>query len=86
MREGIELPLRQHIVPQDVVSKEDLLILIAHHFKRGDIRISPFETSSAVDRTLTTTSPDKNQELWRAAGYSDPPSVHRMVYGLAAHK
>jgi len=36
-----------------------------------------------IDRTLSTTNKSLNELIWRAAGYSDLPSVQQMVMELA---
>jgi len=82
---GIELPLHQHVVPADTVSKHDLLVMFARHFGRNDITIRRTEASEGVDRTLTTVDPALNDRLWRAAGYDAPPTIDHMIQELAAH-
>jgi hypothetical protein len=37
-----------------------------------------------VDRTLSTRDPQRNQDLWRAAGYQRPPTIAAMLNELAA--
>lgn len=83
IREKIELPPLQHIVPADVVTKAELLQLIADAYKK-DIKINPIEAPEAVDRTLATNDPSLNRVIWQAAGYPEPPTIKQMVEELAA--
>lgn len=68
-----------HVLPSDSVSKFELLNSMAQHLDRADLRIVPTETGDHIDRTLGTLEPQRNAELWRAAGYSSIPSVDQMV-------
>lgn len=82
---GIELPVHQHVVPADSVSKYALLRLFGQHFGRDDIEIRPIDAVESVDRTLSTIDPDRNFRLWVAAGYAHPPTISHMIQELAAH-
>lgn len=83
VRESIELPHLQHIVPADKVTKAELLRLIAKAYKK-DIPVTDVEAPEAVDRTLATNNPELNNKLWKAAGYSKPPTIKQMITELAA--
>ena len=72
-----------HLLPSDYVTKKRLLELIAIYNKRHDIKITEFEASVAVNRVLNTIRPDTNQDLWRSAGYNEPPNVEYMVSELS---
>lgn len=85
IREGIELPPMQHIVPADKVTKAELLKIIAKAYKKN-IKITDVEASEAVDRTLDTHNKAKNRELWRAAGYDKPPTIQEMLEEMASLK
>lgn len=77
------LPGTLHLVPADVVSKADLLGMLAAAFQRGDLEIVRGAAPVAVDRSLATLHPDANALIWRAAGYRAPPAVAAMVRELA---
>ena len=83
IREGIELPNVQHIVPGDVVTKAELLRTIAEAYGK-DIPVTEVEAPEAVDRTLATNNPELNARIWKAAGYDTPPTIKQMVEELAA--
>jgi dTDP-4-dehydrorhamnose reductase len=72
-----------HIVPDDTVTKAELLRLIATAFGRDDIRVIDTQSSKRVDRTLNTINSDFNTSLWKGAGYDSPPSISRMVGEIA---
>ena len=84
IKSRIALPHVQHAVPTATISKYELLKCFAEQFNRSDLTITPTEASTLVDRTLSTVHDDVNRELWRAAGYDEPPTVPQMVSELAA--
>jgi dTDP-4-dehydrorhamnose reductase len=84
IRENLDLPRLQHVIPADTVTKHQLLELFAGSYGREDVEIAPTEAATAVDRSLATTRPDLNRALWRSAGYAEPPTVRAMVEELAA--
>lgn len=72
-----------HLVPADQVSKYELLKLIAQDFNRLDILIEPVEAPISVNRTLSSIYPERNSDLWSAAGYNQPPTVQEMLQNYA---
>lgn len=82
IRENIELPSLQHIVPADNVNKAQLLQIIANAYGKN-IKINRVEADEFCDRTLSTSNPKLNLRLWQAAGYSKPPTIKEMVEELA---
>jgi dTDP-4-dehydrorhamnose reductase len=68
-----------HVVPTEVVSKQQLVEGIARAFGREDISVSPVETPVSVDRTLSTEDKNYNTTLWNQAGYSEIPSVTQLL-------
>jgi dTDP-4-dehydrorhamnose reductase len=80
------LPHLQHVVPADAESKADLLGALAESFGRRDVRIRRVEAASTIDRTLATREPGRNRELWRLAGYAEPPTIRAMVAELGAYR
>ncbi len=79
IKTGLELPLRQHLVPSGVVTKGELLRLFARCYGRGDVEIESVAVERRVDRTLGTRRPDINRTLWTAAGYVEPPGIPEMI-------
>lgn len=73
-----------HVVPTDVKSKNDLIKLFAKYFNRPDIEISQIRAPKTVNRTLVTTKPWQNLELWQMAGYNIPPTIEQMIAELAS--
>lgn len=76
---------KTHIIPKDVVSKANLLKLFASSYKRSDILISDVKSSVTIDRTLATENVALNSQLWKFAGYEEPPSIETMVQEQAKH-
>lgn len=72
-----------HLVPADQVSKYELLKLIAQDFNRLDILMEPVESPISVNRTLSSIYPERNSDLWLAAGYNQPPTIQEMVQNYA---
>ena len=84
IKEKIELPRAQHIIPQDEIAKYDLLRVFKNYFKRTDVVIRPTEAGKVIDRTLATSNRDLNEQIWKAAGYlSMPPTIEDMVKELS---
>ena len=69
----------QHLVPEDIVTKAELVQIELDALGRNDVTVSAKETGSPVDRTLTTLSPAMNEAFFAAAGYSKLPSIDQMV-------
>lgn len=82
IREKIELPRLQHIVPDGIVTKAELLRIIARAYK-VDIPVKETKDTEWIDRTLWTNNPDLNLKIWQAAGYDKPPTIEQMVNELA---
>lgn len=80
---GLDLPHLQHVIPNGMVSKAELLHCFACEFRRPDLTISPVQAKMVADRTLATVNESLNRQLWTAAGYPEPPSVPQMVAELA---
>jgi dTDP-4-dehydrorhamnose reductase len=83
-----DLPLThlQHIVPTGMVTKAQMLHDFARAYKRPDITINDVAAKTVIDRTLATNNPDGNLEIWRAAGYTTPPTVTEMNEELGGYE
>ena len=84
IRKDLALRNLHHVVPNNVVTKYELLRIFAEYFARSDLRIVPKEATEAIDRTLDTLDHHFNLTLWQAAGYSGPPTISEMVSELAS--
>jgi dTDP-4-dehydrorhamnose reductase len=69
----------RHILPQDEVSKADLVRLIAAHEGRDDLEIYDGRATQDIDRTLSTNSPEFSASVWNAAGFETPPTIAQLV-------
>ena len=79
------LPHLQHVVPEGVISKAEMLHEFAAAYGRTDVQINDTSASKVIDRTLSTLNPELNHQLWRAAGYPTPPTVPEMIAELAKY-
>jgi dTDP-4-dehydrorhamnose reductase len=74
-----------HVVPGDVVTKDELLRIIYDAYDRPDVTINPGPAAVPVDRSLATQHAGAVRDLWAASGYDEPPTVASMVSELARH-
>jgi len=84
VREGAPRERHLHVVPEDQVSKAELLGFVREAYARQDITIQPVSAPDAIDRTLATLHPSENAALWGAAGYRAVPTIAEMVRDMAA--
>ena len=68
-----------HLVPQDSLSKCELVSEIKSVFGRQDLLVNKFWTEFAVDMTLSTTNTELNGRLWRAGGYNNIPAIKELL-------
>lgn len=83
IREGIELPNVQHVVPADKVTKARLLRIISNAYAR-EIPVYDLDADEACDRTLSTLNPELNELIWKAAGYEKIPTIQELVEEMAS--
>ena len=81
---GLFLPGVQHLVPEDKVSKDQLVRLELEALGRADVKVSSVEAPYKVDRTLSTQNAQANLNLFAAAGYKNPPTIAEMVTRLCS--
>lgn len=79
---GLKLPQLQHILPADVVTKAELLRIIAKAYGKK-IKVRDTEADIVTNRTLSTNNRALNRRLWKAAGYEKPPTIEQMLEELA---
>ena len=85
IRENLSLPHLQHIVPSGTITKADMLRTFARCYQRSDIAIQDAEAAVVIDRTVATGNPELNGQLWRAAGYAEPPTVEAMIEEMSRY-
>ncbi|WP_407356577.1 sugar nucleotide-binding protein [Methanolobus sp. WCC5] len=85
IRNDIELSNVQHVIPNDEITKFDLIKAFAKIYKREDLSILPVETKISIDRTISTQNKVRNQNIWEFAGYNNIPSIIEMVEELASY-
>jgi dTDP-4-dehydrorhamnose reductase len=73
----------RHVVPADIVTKEELVRSIAENFGRNDIEVVSIESGKPIDRSLGTESESNNLQLWLDAGYNRPLTIEEMIVEYA---
>jgi dTDP-4-dehydrorhamnose reductase len=68
-----------HLVPNNSVTKSELLKLFKKKFSRDDISIVDSEHEESINRTLHTNYPGQNENFWKNAGCPQIPSIEEMV-------
>ncbi len=68
-----------HLVPDNKISKHDLISEIAIRGNRKDLTIEPLETKTPINRTLTTLNKRRNRTLWENAGYDNVPTIQDLL-------
>lgn len=82
---GSKIKGLQHVVPDGIVSKAQMLSVFKDFFDRQDIEINCFETEISIDRTILTDNSLQNQNLWKNAGYQNPPDFIKMISELKTY-
>ena len=70
---------KHHILPGNVLTKAELLEAFADVYDRTDITINAMASSNKVDRTLNTNNLEFSNNLWKLAGYANPPTIQQMI-------
>lgn len=68
-----------HLIPNNVVTKHQILKVAAKAFGREDLRIREFEARQSVNRSLATCNSTRNRQLWALGGYNEIPKVEEMI-------
>ena len=68
-----------HLVPQDKVSKFELVSICASQFGRTDLHVTASDSAMAKDLTLATEYPEVNRCLWQTAGYQQIPTIRQLI-------
>jgi len=76
---GFKEPKTQHIVPDNWLSKFQILQHIAEKANRLDLKIIPIELKKSIDLRLSTEFSDFNSLLFNLAGYSKLPTIQEMI-------
>jgi dTDP-4-dehydrorhamnose reductase len=71
-----------HLVPRDRVSKYELLCYFREAYGRADLDIEKVFPDKVIDRTLSTKYIEKNNLLWKKAGFETPPSILEIVHEM----
>lgn len=77
------LPGVTHLVPKDIVSKNELISIIATEFDRKDLIIEDYESAQHINRSLATIHPFTNSQYWTLAGYNKIPTIKELIHEFA---
>jgi dTDP-4-dehydrorhamnose reductase len=73
-----------HLLPANELSKADLVRQIASAFGRYDLMVKDTDSGKPINRTLSTTNPDFNSQLWLGAGYPEIPTIEQLIAEIAS--
>ena len=79
IKNNLQLPVNQHVVAGNIISKYEMLKAFAKYFGRDDLTINAVEAPTKIDRTISTTNQETNQKIWQLAGYQTPPTIEKMI-------
>lgn len=68
-----------HVLPENTITKLELINEIAFLGNRQDLKIISHETSETIDRTLSTIDHVRNRALWLGAGYQKIPTIQQLL-------
>jgi dTDP-4-dehydrorhamnose reductase len=83
---GQFLPGKYHWLPQDKMSKFQLLSNFIELSNRNDLQLVPYQHEVLIDRTLSSLYPVISQKLWQLAGYSQGPTIFDLVKQLVSEE
>lgn len=72
-------PGTYHLVPSNILSKYEILKIIANKWNRSDLMIKPVVLEQSINRSLKTDFPNSNITLWQGAGYIEIPTIEFMI-------
>ncbi len=72
-----------HLIPENEISKYELLKNLQFYFNREDIIINRYTGSEEIYRQIKTEFPEQNQRLWSLIGSIRPPKIEELIKELA---
>jgi len=72
-----------HLIPKDVVSKKELISIMAQAFQREDLVVEDFPSETPINRTLATVDSSTNAKFWSLAGYNQIPNIAELIQEFA---
>jgi dTDP-4-dehydrorhamnose reductase len=69
----------QHVIPQNLITKDKLLKSILENEGKLDVIVNPIESSTQINRTLSTQNQNTNEKIWLSAGYQDVPTIEYLI-------
>ena len=72
-----------HLIPENDISKYELLKKLQYNFNREDIVVNRYTGSEEIYRQIQTEFPEQNLELWSLIGRMRPPKIEQLIEELA---
>ena len=69
----------QHVIPQNLITKDNLLKSILENEGKLDVIVNPIESTTQINRTLSTQNQNLNEKLWLSAGYQGIPTIEYLI-------
>lgn len=78
VQSGKFYPGVHHLVPESPISKYELAQMVSAAI-RPDLKVKSVQAMSSLDRSLSTSDPKFNGEIFKVAGFSRVPSISELV-------
>ena len=69
----------QHVIPQNLITKDNLLKSILKNEGKLNAKVNPIESSIQINRTLSTQNQNMNEKIWLSAGYNEVPTIEYLI-------
>lgn len=79
MLDNLFQPITRHVIPKNLITKDNLLKSILKNEGKLDVKVNPIESSFQINRTLSTQNQNMNEKLWFSAGYQDIPTIEYLI-------
>ena len=79
MTSNLQIPNLIHLVPNNKITKYQLLKLLSKKFKREDLIILKVRTKIKVDRSLSSISKKYIFKINQLMGYNKSPSISEII-------
>lgn len=80
--QNIKIPNLLHIVPQNSISKFELLTLLKKKFAFKKLKIKKVKSNLKINRTIATQFSAINNKIWKKTQYKKVPSIREMIFNL----
>ena len=78
----IEIPELLHIIPNDKLTKYEMLKIFNDKFFGGRKNIIPTNDNDSIDRTLDSSFKDLNHSIWKKTDYKHTPTIKEIILDI----